>query len=457
MKKIIVLLCLLTLTACMNQEQGTSDESMDQADEMIEQETDEANVGTDLKEETDTSNEAKNSEEVDTETDADTEEQAATTEDEEVVQEEPEPSIYDLEFNPGEYQLVEAFPNLLFNKPLHMDYMSIHDDLYVVEKRGIIWTIPNDENVSEPSAFLDIRDRVSDVNNEDGLLGLAFHPDPANHPYYYINYMDREGTVISRFSFQGGDFMVGDPDSELILLRYNQPYANHNGGHMSFGPDGYLYIASGDGGSAGDPDNHAQNLTDLLGKILRIDVNESSIESPYAIPADNPFYGNEDGFAPEIYAYGLRNPWKFSFDLQRDILLAADVGQDKMEEINIIRNGGNYGWSRFEGTSFYKDIVLQGDGDLVDPVFEYEHPIGKSITGGYTYYGAENPGLYGAYIYGDFISGKVWALWINEDETAENVEILSTGSRIASFGLDSKGEIFIVDYRGKIYLIEEQE
>ncbi len=371
--------------------------------------------------------------------------------------EEPEQVIYDYGFEPGEYVILEAFPNLSFDKPLYIGGAGDGDNqLYVVEKRGIIWMFPNEKDAAEPVVFLDITNRVASNNNEEGLLGLAFHPNLSENPFIYVNYSVNKGTSVSRFNLIDGNPRLADPDSEKVILSFDQPYTNHNGGHLAFGDDGYLYISSGDGGSKGDPQDNAQNLSNLLGKIIRIDVNGGVESESYRIPEDNPFYRNDSGYRQEIYAYGLRNPWKFSFDEKRDMLIAADVGQDRIEEIDVIINGGNYGWAKYEGTSEYKNMDLQGDGDYIAPIFEYEHPTGKSITGGYTYYGKQIPSLYGSYIYGDFISGRVWALWIDENANTTNAEILDTDLRIASFGLDDNGEIFIVDYRGKIYGIAEK-
>lgn len=218
---------------------------------------------------------------------------------------------------------------------------------------------------------------------------------------------------------------------------------------MEFGPDGYLYIATGDGGSGGDPQNNAQNRQNLLGKILRINVDNMENGLPYAIPEDNPFKGNSQGYREEIFAYGLRNPWRFSFDTHRDILIVADVGQDKMEEINIVENSGNYGWNLMEGTLNYRSSNTSPEG-LIPPIWEYDHSLGRSITGGYVYYGEANPSLSGVYIYGDFITGRIWGLWMDRDNNVENHELLDTDLMISSFGLDQNGEVYIVDYNGRI-------
>lgn len=239
-----------------------------------------------------------------------------------------------------------------FNRPVNIKHAG-DDRLFVVEQDGFIKIVNSDGSV-EPTNFLDIDDRVRSIGNEQGLLGLAFHPDFASNGYFFVNYTDNSGdTVISRFSRIGVNPTIADPNSELIILTYTQPYSNHNGGELQFGPDGYLYISSGDGGSGGDPQNNAQNLNSLLGKLLRIDVNNSTASNPYEIPADNPFIGDAAA-RDEIWAYGLRNPWKFSFDALTDDLWIADVGQNAREEINLVPStdaGLNYGWRCYEGLS----------------------------------------------------------------------------------------------------------
>lgn len=361
-----------------------------------------------------------------------------------------EPSIYDLEFSPKSYQVEKVYSNYTFNLPLYTTYFE--DVIFVVQKGGKILWFKSDESMASPEIFIDLGQIISTNANEKGLLGFALDPNFVENGYFYVNYTDRTGTIISRFSTLNEDRFVGDLTSELILLTYQQPYSNHNGGHLAFGPDGYLYIASGDGGSSGDPNNNAQNLNSLLGKILRIDVNQIN-EATYDIPADNPFINNDNAKA-EIYAYGLRNPWRFSFDALRNLLIAADVGQDVYEEIDLIQSGGNYGWHYYEGTHNYKKTALSID-TFISPIWEYAHPNGESITGGFTYTGTFTPSLYGLYIYGDFISGKVWGLWINEDQTVSNYELVDTQLKIASFGLEPGDELLIIDYRGGLYRLIE--
>jgi hypothetical protein len=326
--------------------------------------------------------------------------------------------------------------------------------LYAVSQQGRIYRF--DKNSSNPTAeiWLDITDRLIS-GGERGLLGLAFHPDFSNNGLFYVNYTAPGPlrTVVSSFETDTG---TGDalPDSETILLVFNQPFSNHNGGDIAFGPDGYLYIASGDGGSGGDPQNNAQNTQNLLGTMLRIDVDNTSGELNYAIPPDNPFAGSPDG-RDEIFAWGLRNPWRFSFDSQNGTLWTGDVGQNAWEWIHIVENGKNYGWRILEGSHCFNPPVGCDTTGLEMPVFEYSQVNGdKSITGGFVYYGDKNPALWGKYIYGDFISGRIWALEYDyiSGEVGNNVELLNLTSNISSFGVDEEGEIYILTYGGESIL-----
>lgn len=351
--------------------------------------------------------------------------------------------------------LTEAYPDLTFDQPL--EYRVAGDGsnrVFVVEKPGRILVFPNDSEVENAEVFLDVTSLVDSNASEKGLLGLAFHPDYKNNGFFYINYTDRNSTVIARYQRDPANPDRALPNSASILLTFPQPYENHNGGRMDFGPDGYLYIATGDGGSAEDPQNNAQNRGNLLGKLLRIDVDNPMGNLPYGIPADNPFANNTQGWREEIYAYGLRNPWKFSFDQQRGWLWAADVGQDRVEEINLINSGANYGWRIMEGSLCYPaDADCDREG-LTLPVWEYQHPTGRSVTGGYAYYGSAIPGLYGAYVYGDFETGLLWALWLDANQAVlENRLLLNTGLNISSFGLDQNNELYVVDFNGSIYRI----
>ncbi len=291
-------------------------------------------------------------------------------------------------------------------------------------------------------------------SGEQGLLGLAFDPNFAGNGYFYVDYVssksggrcaqaaDTQCTRISRFTLNkdGNNNLLYTPvdnAGEKVLLEISQPFANHKGGMLAFGPDNYLYIGMGDGGSAGDPQGNAQNLGTLLGKILRIDPNQGSV---YAVPVDNPLVGSP-GAKAEIWAYGLRNPWRFSFDPQSGKLWAADVGQGAWEEIDMIVRGGNYGWNAREGAHIYNSSVTVNN--AIDPVWEYDHTHGQSITGGYVYRGAAIPALQGYYVYGDFVSGNLWAL---NTATLTNLTLSASGRSISSFGEAASGELYLLDY-----------
>ena len=241
-----------------------------------------------------------------------------------------------------------------------------------------------------------------------------------------------------------------DDGSELIIMEFSQPYANHNGGQLAFGPDGYLYIATGDGGSAGDPRGNAQNRSSLLGKILRIDVDKSSEGRSYSIPGDNPFAGNAFEFREEIYAYGLRNPWRFSFDAATGRLWAGDVGQNRIEEVNVVQKGGNYGWNVMEGSLCYSSPNCDKSG-FTPPVWEYDHSLGISIIGGFVYRGPTLDRLHGLYIFGDYGSGRIWALSYNGSEAQEIKELVHSSKNITSFGVDDEGELYICATDGQVY------
>jgi len=351
--------------------------------------------------------------------------------------------------------VVEAFPNLSFQRPLDIQNAGDGSDrIFVVEQRGVISVFPDDRDVEEAEQFLDIRDGVNDSANEQGLLGLAFHPEFESNGYFYVNYTasNPNRTIISRFQVSDDNADAANSDSETELLSYNQPQGNHNGGHLAFGPDGYLYIASGDGGGGGDPGNNAQDKTNLLGAILRIDVDQPQNGNEYGIPADNPFVNNEEGYREEIFAYGLRNPWRFSFDAETGELWAADVGQSDREAIHIVENGLNYGWNIIEGSICYPPGSTCDTDGLEMPIYEYDHSRGdRSITGGFVYRGTDFPQLTGLYIYGDFISGRIWTLDTSDSENPVNTELQNTNFNIPSFGVDEQNEIYIAGFDGNIY------
>jgi glucose/arabinose dehydrogenase len=358
-------------------------------------------------------------------------------------------------------ELKVAFPSLSFTRPLDLEYPGDRTNrLFVVEQSGVIWVFQNDSNVTQKNIFLDIQDRVNDSGNEQGLLGLAFHPDYENNGYFYVNYTasNPNRTEISRFSVSAPNPDSADKNSEFHILSYNQPYSNHNGGKVAFGPaDGYLYIGVGDGGSGGDPQCNAQNLLTLLGSILRIDVNTSVGSQHYGIPPDNPFAGNAQGYREEIYAYGLRNPWRFSFDPVTNWLWVGDVGQNTYEEVDVVSKGGNYGWNIFEGFHCYTNAPscqTQSCSDttgLKMPIWEYTHSVGISITGGYVYRGPGVPELNGKYIYADYGSGRIWSLEYDGVNPATNTLLMDTNLLISSFGADQNQELYICAFDGKIY------
>lgn len=367
-------------------------------------------------------------------------------------------SVYSF-LNAQSFELENAFPNLSFNRPLEIQNAGDGSNrLFVVSQTGFIVVFQNYYAVSEFNIFLDITSKV-DWGGEKGLLGLAFHPNYKENGYFFVNYTAPSPlrTVVSRFKVDQANPNVTDPQSEEIIFTTPQPFSNHNGGKIAFGPDGYLYIALGDGGSGGDPQNNAQNLSSPLGKILRIDVDNPSNGREYGIPNDNPFVNNEQGYLEKIFAYGLRNPWRFSFDLGTDWLWAADVGQNAWEEIDIIESGKNYGWRFMEGTHCYNPQQNCDDGTIEHPIWEYPHNNsgGWSITGGEVYRVDESSELYGKYIYADFVSGNIWSLFYDGENPPVNELIHSQpGIGIAAFGKDENGNIYLSDLNGKIYRFE---
>jgi glucose/arabinose dehydrogenase len=348
--------------------------------------------------------------------------------------------------------LQRAFANLSFSAPIDLQNAGDGSNrLFVAEQSGRIQVFQNDPAVASKTEFLDIRSKLIS-GGERGLLGLAFHPNYASNGFFYVNYT-RSGdgaTVVSRFRVSQ-NANVADATSELILLTIAQPFANHNGGKIGFGPDGFLYIAMGDGGSANDPQGHGQNRQSLLGKILRLDVDSTANGLNYAIPPSNPFVGNLQGYRTEIFAYGFRNPWRFSFDPETGRLWAGDVGQGQREEIDIVTNGGNYGWNTMEGTRCFNPSSGCDQTGLTLPVLDYSHALGASISGGHVYRGSNNPSLLGNYIYGDFISGSLWALQY-DGSTARSIDLFSTELNIAAFGVDENRELYFLSYaEGAIY------
>lgn len=351
----------------------------------------------------------------------------------------------------SQYQWVEIASG--FIKPLGM---ASHFDgnllLYILEQDGVIRMIENGSLQNEP--FLDIKNKLTSRASEQGLLGIALDPNYATNGIFYLNYSDPGGdTVIARY-VANEDRKSADPDSEQIILTYKQPYSNHNGGNLVFGPDGLLYIGLGDGGSGGDPEMRAQNPDTLLGKMLRIVVQNQEL---YAIPSDNPYQGG--GGRAEIWAIGLRNPWRYSFDRLTGDLWIADVGQGIWEEINFTpanpKPGLNYGWNYREGTHTFKGEAPEST-DLIDPIYEYDHSMGCSVTGGYVYRGEELPEWFGVYVFADFCTGKVWGLLPGDEGNWISSELFSTGVNISSFGEDVFGEIYMISHNGTLYQLSSK-
>lgn len=325
-----------------------------------------------------------------------------------------------------------------------VDLQSAYDGterLFIIEKYGAIRMFR--DGLISPEPFLNIDDRVDDGSNEMGLLGLAFHPNFEQNGYFYVNYTgDGGNTRISRFTASGDS---ADPNSEQVLLVIEQPFPNHNGGAVTFGPDGYLYLGLGDGGAAGDPFKNGQNSSSLLGKVLRIDVDSGE---PYIIPADNPF-GNE------VWAYGLRNPWRMSFDRATGDLWIGDVGQNAYEEISYLPadspGGANFGWSIMEASYGFDGEPQPG---LLLPATEYSHDFGCSVTGGYVYRGSM-PEWNGVYIYGDYCSGTVWGLILSDGQW-QSQALFETDFLITSFGEDERGELYLVSDNGGVFILTKK-
>ncbi|MCP4165319.1 MAG: glucose dehydrogenase [Chloroflexi bacterium] len=323
--------------------------------------------------------------------------------------------------------------------------------LFLVEKAGRVRIIGDGRVLETP--YLDITDLVASGGSEQGLLSIAFPPDFTVSRVFYVNYTDRAGdgdTVIARYHLSS-DSNIADAMSGQILLTVDQPAANHNGGQIQFGPDGYLYVGTGDGGRANDPWDNAENLSVLLGKMLRLDVENAET---YAVPASNPFV-QQDGLRPEIWAYGLRNPWRFSFDRATGDMYIADVGQNRWEEISIqpaaSAGGEHYGWDTMEGRHCFEPANGCNRSDKELPVAEYGHDQGCSITGGYVYRGQQYPAWDGTYFYADYCNGRIWAMRQHDSGDWLNEFILDSGINIASFAEDESGELYVLDLGGTVY------
>ena len=358
------------------------------------------------------------------------------------------------------------------NKPLRILELTYAkgdgNRLFALDQRGMIFSFENRPDVVDSTLFLNFQEKVTrwfdQGANEQGMLGLAMHPKFKDNGQFFVCYTQRDNhhSIVSRFTVSKEDPKVADPNSEEILLDVKQPYQNHNGGAIEFGPDGYLYIAFGDGGLRNDPNENGQDRRQLLGSILRIDVDSKTKGLPYGIPADNPFV-NAEGLRPEIFAYGLRNPWRIAFDKKTGLLWCGDVGQELWEEVNVIQKGGNYGWSTREGThAFGNRKPFEGVGPLLPPIWEYDHSVGESITGGRVYNSNRLPQLAGKYLYADYVMGSIWALTFDQStgQATRNEQVIEKGIPVLAFGEDQHGEVFymIDSARGKsIYRFEAAE
>gem|GEM_PF-1545777 len=345
-----------------------------------------------------------------------------------------------------------VWPWLDVNDPLFLSSVpGSHNCVAVVSQDGVILTVTADPDAAQGSAgtFLDIHAKVNRGGNEEGFLGLAFHPHYASNGRLFVYYSaaSPRRSVISEFT--AGPAGRADTSTERIIMEVAQPFANHNGGMLAFGPDGYLYIGLGDGGSGGDPQGHGQDVDTLLGSILRIDIDRTEGVKAYAVPNDNRFV--KGGGAPEIWAYGLRNPWRFSFDPITSQMWAGDVGQNALEEIDIIRPGGNYGWNIMEGDRCFRPSTGCDRSGLEMPLAVYGRDSGCSVTGGYVYRGSRLSSLYGAYVYADYCSGRIWALRHDGLKVTEQVQVADTDLSISSFGEGPDGELYVVDHSGRIY------
>jgi len=385
----------------------------------------------------------------------------------------------ELDTRPLNVRIVRAFPNLVWpdsltkvDQGLNEEVLPIvitgsHDRsgrIFVATQHGTIHVMPKDRQGNSAKLFLDIRDQViyNPKQNEEGFLGLAFHPKYQQNGEFFVYYVekipgqDQHVSILSRFHVSKSNPNQADPDSEEVLLRLPQPYWNHNGGTIEFGPDGYLYVSFGDGGAGYDPHMNGQNLHVLLAKILRIDVDRQEDGLAYGIPADNPFAHEEKFARGEIWAYGFRNVWRFSFDRKTGVCWAADVGQDLWEEIDIIKRGGNYGWNLREGSHPFGPGGVGPQPRLVDPIFEYHHSLGKSITGGCVYRGKQVPQLEGAYLYADYVAGQMWALRYDftTKKVSSNRLLRKTGTPVITFGEDDRGEVYFSDRQGDIFTFQ---
>ncbi len=373
----------------------------------------------------------------------------------------------EVDFSPMPLSTELAFPDLEWTDwkgddngkliPLRPIFLTHAGDgsnrVFVATEQGVVHVFPNDQHAKKTKVFLDIQKKVKydDKENEEGFLGLAFHPKYKENGTFYVLYNPKRlTTVISRFRVSKDDPDRADPASEQEIFRIERPFWNHAGGTIVFGPDGYLYVVLGDGGSANDPFGNAQNLKVLLGKVLRLDVDHKGENTTYAIPKDNPFVGKTDA-RPEIWCYGVRNPWRISFDRKTGVLWCADVGQNLWEEVDLLVRGGNYGWNRREGLHPFGPKASGPRPEFIEPIWEYHHDVGKSMTGGLVYRGTRVPELQGRFLLADYVTNKLWAL--EYDDKQKRVvgfrPIPDKGVPVMSFGEDEEGEAYFMSYSAK--------
>jgi glucose/arabinose dehydrogenase len=347
-----------------------------------------------------------------------------------------------------------VFPNLSFSQPVALKQAPGDSSRwYIVEQRGVVRVFDNDQATNTANVFLDISAQVNDNFSESGLFAMAFHPGFPSTPEVYLSYTADGGpltSTLSRFQLDNTGLAL-DPASEEVLLEIDQPQGNHNGGDLTFGPSGMLYAGFGDGGGGGDPGENAQNNANLLGTVIRINVDGNA---PYEIPTDNPFFGptlcaqgTGAGQCPEIFAWGLRNPWRISFDTLTGALWVGDVGQGQWEEIDRVVLGGNYGWNDREGAHCFDPPSACATG-FEEPVTEYDHSVGQSVTGGYVYRGITIAAISGWYVFGDFVSGRIFAIQANSQPTVAPEVVGNAGFNIPTFAEDTDGELYVIDYGG---------